>query len=144
MIRQKQVLFLCLLNMMALCTEAGSVSLPSCHHVSLYRSRFCSFAFLALWLFVKKQVLFLCLLGMMALCTHFILMFRQKQVLFLCLLGMMALCTEAGSVSLPSWHDGSLYRSRFCSFAFLTSWLFVLTSFLCSDRSRFCFFAFLA
>ena len=120
MIRQKQVLFLCLLDMMALCTEAGSVSLPSCHHVSLYRSRFCSFAFLALWLFVKKQVLFLCLLG------------------------MMALCTEAGSVSLPSWHDGSLYRSRFCSFAFLTSWLFVLTSFLCSDRSRLCFFAFLA
>ena len=126
MIRQKQVLFLCLLNMMALCTEAGSVSLSSCHHVSLYRSRFCSFAFLALWLFVKKQVLFLCLLGMMALCTHFILMFRQKQVLFLCLLdimalcthfilmfrqkqvmflcllGMMALCTEAGSVPLPS------------------------------------------
>ena len=29
--------------------------------------------------------------------------------MFLCLLGMMALWTEAGSVPLPSWHDGSLY-----------------------------------
>ena len=119
MFRQKQVLFLCLLGMMALCTEAGSVPLPFWHDGSLYRSRFCFFAFLTSWLFVQKQVMFLCLLGMTALWTEAgsvsLPSWHDGSLYSL----HSYVQTEADSVPLPSWHDGSLYISRFCLFAFL-------------------------